>query len=250
MDMRNKLLLASVFCLAILILSAVNLSVCDDIDLSPSSVSQTIQRDHYILDYNEEHEQSNWIFYKITEDHIKGTAKRKNHYKSDPMITTYSSNYRDYTSTGYDRGHLCPAGSMKINQDAMDDTFYMSNISPQNPGFNRGVWNKLEQQVRRWVDVYGDLYVVSGPVFDSEMASIGVSNVSVPKRFYKVVYACEGQGKMIGFVLPNEKSDQDLTDYTVSVDEVERITNIDFYFNLDDQFEDYLESNLGDFKFN
>jgi endonuclease G len=250
MEMRNKLLLAGVFCLAMLILSVTNLSVCDDVDLSPASVNQAIQRDHYILDYNEEYEQSNWVFYKITEGHIKGTAKRKNHYKSDPMIPTYSSNYRDYTGTGYDRGHLCPAGSMKINQDAMDDTFYMSNISPQNPGFNRGIWNRLEQQVRRWVDVYGDLYVVTGPVFDSEMASIGENNVSVPKRFYKVVYACEGEGKMIGFVLPNEKSDQDLTDYTVSVDEVERITNIDFYFNLDDRLEDGLESNLGDFKFN
>ncbi len=248
--MRNKLLLAGVFCLAILILSVANLTVCDDVDLSPSLVSQTIQRDHYTLDYNEEHEQSNWVFYKITEDHIKGTAKRKNHYKSDPMITTYSSNYIDYKGTGYDKGHLCPAGSMKINQDAMDDSFYMSNISPQNPGFNRGIWNRLEQQVRRWVKVYGDLYVVTGPVFDSEMAGIGANNVSVPKRFYKVVYACEGEGKMIGFILPNEKSDQDLTDYSVSVDEVERITNIDFYFNLDDQFEDYLESNLGDFKFN
>ena len=250
MEMRNKLLLAGVFCLAILILSVANLTVCDDVDLSPSLVSQTIQRDHYTLDYNEEHEQSNWVFYKITEDHIKGTAKRKNHYKSDPMITTYSSNYIDYKGTGYDKGHLCPAGSMKINQDAMDDSFYMSNISPQNPGFNRGIWNRLEQQVRRWVKVYGDLYVVTGPVFDSEMAGIGANNVSVPKRFYKVVYACEGEGKMIGFILPNEKSDQDLTDYSVSVDEVERITNIDFYFNLDDQFEDYLESNLGDFKFN
>ena len=250
MDMRNKLLLAGVFCLAMLILSVTNLSVCDDVDLSPASVNQAIQRDHYILDYNEEYEQSNWVFYKITEDHIKGTAKRKNHYKSDPMITTYSSNYKDYKGTGFDRGHLCPAGSMKINQDAMDDTFYMSNISPQNPRFNGGIWKRLEQQVRRWVKVYGDLYVVTGPVFDSEMAGIGENNVSVPKRFYKVVYACEGAGKMIGFVLPNEKSGQDLTDYTVSVDEVERITNIDFYFNLDDQFEDYLESNLGDFKFN
>ena len=250
MDMRNKLLLAGVFCLAMLILSVTNLSVCDDVDLSPASVNQAIQRDHYTLDYNEEYEQSNWVFYKITEDHIKGTAKRKNHYKSDPMITTYSSNYKDYKGTGFDRGHLCPAGSMKINQDAMDDTFYMSNISPQNPRFNGGIWKRLEQQVRRWVDVYGDLYVVTGPVFDSEMAGIGENNVSVPKRFYKVVYACEGEGKMIGFVLPNEKSDQDLTDYSVSVDEVERITKIDFYSNLDDQFEDYLESNLGDFKFN
>ena len=248
--MRNKLLLAGVFCLVMLILSVVNLSVCDGVDLSPSSISQTIHRDHYTLDYNEEHEQSNWVFYKITEAHIKGTAKRKNYYKSDPMITTYSSNYKDYKGTGYDKGHLCPAGSMKINQDAMDDSFYMSNISPQNPDFNRGIWNRLEQQVRRWVKVYGDLYLVTGPVFDSEMASIGENNVSVPKRFYKVVYACEGEGKMIGFVLPNEKSDQDLTDYTVSVDEVERITNIDFYYNLDDQFEDYLESNLGDFNFN
>ena len=248
--MRNKLLLAGVFCLAILILSEANLSEYDDIDLSPSSVSQTIQRDHYTLDYNEEHEQSNWVFYKITEDHIKGTAKRKNHYKSDPMITTYSSNYIDYKGTGYDKGHLCPAGSMKINQDAMDDSFYMSNISPQNPGFNRGIWNRLEQQVRRWVDVYGDLYVVTGPVFDSEMAGIGANNVSVPKRFYKVVYACEGEGKMIGFVLPNEKSDQDLIDYSVSVDEVERITKIDFYYNLEDRMENVLESNLGGFKFN
>ena len=101
MEMRNKLLLVGVFCLLMLILSVVNLTTCDDVDLSPASVNQTIQRDHYTLDYNEEHEQSNWVFYKITEDHIKGTAKRKKYYKSDPMITTYSSNYKDYKVCRY-----------------------------------------------------------------------------------------------------------------------------------------------------
>jgi endonuclease G len=148
----------------------------------------------------------------------------------------------DYRGSGFDLGHLCPAGDMKLNLTSMTETFYMSNISPQKPAFNRGIWKKLEKRVRNWAMSYGRIYVVTAGVLTSNKGKIGSNGVSIPKYFYKVVYDPKGQGKMIAFLLPNEKSAKPLHEFVVSVDYLESITDIDFSPALPDSIENLLES--------
>lgn len=148
----------------------------------------------------------------------------------------------DYVGSGYDRGHLCPAASMTMNQSAMDESFYMSNMSPQHISCNRGRWKSLESKVREWVVTEGELSVVSGPIFKDNIESIGDNEVTVPGYYYKVIY--NNADKMIGFILPNEKCPDDLVDYAVPVDSIESMTGIDFFSILANEVEDSLESNL------
>ena len=110
------------------------------------SGEQIIYHTGYTLSYNEKHEQANWVAYELTAQELAGTVKRKDSFKSDPMVKSESASLADYRKSGYDRGHLIPAADMKWSTTAMSESFYMSNMSPQSPSFNRGIWKKLESQ--------------------------------------------------------------------------------------------------------
>ncbi len=135
---------------------------------------------------------------------------------------------------------------MKWSPDAMSSSFYMSNMSPQDPSFNRGIWKKLEGQVRKWAVENRKIYVVTGPVLtDGPYQYIGVNKVAIPKHYYKVVLDyLEPELKAIGFILPNIKGSYPLSQYAVTIDEVEKITDIDFFYILSDDVEVMLESEL------
>src|SRR5450759_1124712 len=101
------------------------------------------------------------------------SGEERGNFKMDQLVTTISSKSSDYTKSGYDRGHLCPAADMGFNPVAMEESFFMSNISPQVPDFNRGLWKELEMTVRKWAIKEHKLYVVTGPVFKDSKGSIG-----------------------------------------------------------------------------
>ncbi len=132
-----------------------------------------------------------------------------------------------------------------MSPESMSESFYMSNMSPQVPGFNRGIWKKLEAQVREWVVEFGSLYIVTGIIVVEGYETIGDNEVAVPQFYYKVLMDyTETELKAIGFILPNEKYSVPLRDYAVTVDEVELRTGVDFFYVLDDEVEDNLESNI------
>lgn len=151
----------------------------------------------------------------------------------------------DYRRSGYDRGHLAPAADMKVTDEVMSESFFMSNMSPQTPYFNRGIWKQLEEKVREWVSVDDTLYIVTGPILYVGLPTIGDNEVSVPKFYYKVIldYSLP-EIKAIGFVLPNEKCEIPLENYVVPIDWIEAITGIDFFPNLSYIDEDQLESSM------
>ena len=155
--------------------------------------------------------------------------------------------------SGYDRGHMAPAADFKWSAEAMSDTFYLSNMCPQEPSFNRGIWADLEAVVRTMAYDNGEVHVVTGPVLtDGPYETIGKNEVAIPKQFYKVVLDyTDPDIKAIGFVLSNEGSDKALQSYAMSVDEVEEITGIDFYPSLPDDQEEAIESkvNTADWNF-
>lgn len=210
------------------------------IDYLPVSEGEVVRHTHYTLSYNVSHKQANWVYYipKIKID--TKAAKRTDDFREDPLVGHGSAKPSDYAKSGYDRGHLCPAGDMTLSAEAMSETFYMSNMSPQIPGFNRGIWKSLEEQVRKW-GKRELIYVVTGPVFKSNKGQIGQNKVTVPGYYYKVIYAPTRQ-EMIGFILPNEKTRKTWEDYVVSVDSVENFTGINFFSQLPDSLENRLEA--------
>ncbi|NDP22289.1 MAG: DNA/RNA non-specific endonuclease, partial [Paludibacter sp.] len=163
----------------------------------------------------------------------------------DPAVKTGSAGNDDYAGSGYDRGHLAPAADMGWSVASMHDCFYYSNISPQEPSFNRGVWKRAETLVRNWAVEYQDIYIVTGPVLNQGLPTIGANKVSVPTYYYKVILNYQNSlGKGIGFIIPNCSSSEPLQSFAVSIDNVEKFTGINFFPLLPDEQEKNIESNL------
>ena len=180
---------------------------------------QVIQHNYYTLSYNEKYEQANWVAYVLTKNNLLKNVKRTNKFKVDLLVKTESANSKDYKKSGYDRGHLLPAADMTFDKTAMTETFYYSNISPQKPGFNRGIWKRLESYVRNLTYKYDTVWVVTGPIFNNSMAFIGKNEVAVPNKYYKVLLVRKNNSiEGLGFILDNNKSKQSLFDYIVTID--------------------------------
>lgn len=208
----------------------------------PKSSGEIVKHTYYTLSYSEENEQAFWVYYVLTPEFIGGSQSRTDDFRADPSVSSGSANLDDYKGSGYDRGHLCPAGDMTLNKTSMSESFYLSNMSPQVPSFNRGIWSTMEDQARKWSLKYSKLYVVTGPIFKDNLGEIGADKVTVPGYYYKVLF--DGKDKMVGFILPNAKGTNTIESYTVSVDSIESLTGIDFFPELDDQTEKRLESEI------
>lgn len=205
---------------------------------------QLVRRVGYTLKYAERYELPAWVAYILQQDQIDGKEERENHFMPDPAVQSGTAVSTDYTRSGYDRGHMAPAADFKNSYQVMKETFYMSNICPQEPQFNRGIWLDLEKMVRAWAYKYKKIYVVTGPVLQPGLPTIGrLNKVAVPKQFYKVVlYVNPPYVKGIAFLMNNEPSNAPLTKFVVSIDQVERITGVDFFPRLPDNIEDEIEA--------
>lgn len=217
-----------------------------EFDYLPSSTTnQIIHHDYYSLSYSETHEQSEWVAYELKKEYITSINFKRPYFNQDPKVTTQSADWKNFKNTGYDKGHLVPAGDMKFSEEAYSDTFFTSNASPQLSTFNNGIWNRLEQKVRYWAQKYDAIYVITGGVLEAELRTIGNEEVAVPNYFYKVLLDIDNekkQIKMIAFLVPHEASNRPLYEFVVSVDELEQLTGIDFFPNLPDGVEINLES--------
>jgi len=213
--------------------------------------SEIIKHFAYTLSFNKKHKQANWVAYELTSDELDGHSERVNKFTIDPMVKNGSANDADYKNSGYDRGHMAPAGDMTWSGTAMSESFYYSNMSPQVPSFNRGIWKKLEEQVRSWASENKKLYIATGPVLTSNLPTIGLNKVSVPSYYYKaILYYESSNSKAIGFILKNQASNFPLSNYAVSIDSLEKFTNIDFFYQLPDNEEKVIESTLDLTKWN
>lgn len=213
------------------------------------------------MSYNEKHEQANWVAH-IVPPAIKETGYgRSNDFREDPLIKTGSSCEKDYflkylqkdgtyeyDGFGYDRGHLAPSADFRWNKEALSESYFYSNMSPQRPDFNRGVWAKLESFIRQYVSENDEkVYVVTGGILKDNLARIerSINKVSIPEYFFKVVLDIDGDSHSgIAFILPNEASEYPVTNFAVSIDEAEKLTGIDFFPALPDDEENELEANL------
>ena len=214
-------------------------------DYQPTEISghQVLEYTQFMLSYNEEHEQADWVAYELSDAEATMDMDRCNCFKSDATITSSSASKSDYTSTGFDRGHLCPAADNNMSEEANEESFLMSNMSPQLPGFNRGIWGDLEEWVRNQAEYHTRIYVVTGPVFVNNLGTIGSNEVTIPGYFYKVILRFDGDSpQTIGFLLPHANSYGNIKDYIVPVNAIETMTGLDFFPALDDSNENRAES--------
>ena len=212
----------------------------------PQGADALVSRWGYALGYAEYHEQAAWVLYRLTGDRVSGKAVRRgSRFSEDPAITTGSAAPADYRDSGFDRGHLAPAADMAYSPLTMKESFYMSNISPQRPKFNRGVWKRLESQVRFFAAAEKDICVGTGPVLPvTKTETVGRNRVTVPTHFYKVVYDRTPPEKMIGFIVPNGESRRPLREFAVPVSVVEALTGLDFFSRVPQPKQILLETTL------
>ncbi len=197
----------------------------------PSHKGQLVKHKFYALSYVEEWEQAEWVCYKLTKQILQmPNVKRSDWFNEDPLITTGSAKHFQYKGSGYTRGHMAPAGDMSFDQTAMEESFFMSNMSPQPRALNNGIWRELEEQTRDWVYQNKELYIVSGPVFYGSPKYFKKHKIAIPDAFFKVLLDVDGpEKKGICFIIPNKLSNQPLSDFAFSIDEAESKTGINFF---------------------
>ena len=203
-----------------------------------------LKRSNYTVSYNRNWNLPNWVAWELNKDETRGKNNRNEEFTSDPDLPKDNQvESWDYSGSGYDRGHMCPAGDNHFDAKAMNESFYMSNICPQDHELNKGKWNDLEIACRRWANRYGELYIVCGPIIDKRNGKrIGKEHeVIVPEKFFKVVLITSTKPvRAIGYIFENNSSERPYKVHTV--DEIEKITGMDFFPNLPDNIEDMVES--------
>jgi endonuclease G len=211
---------------------------------------RVLEKSNYTVSFNRETNIPNWVAWSIASDELIERESRSNNFQPDPELPVHEAvTTDDYKNSGYDRGHMCPAADNKYHWRAMDESFYMTNICPQNHNLNAGVWSTLEQQCRRWA--HGDtvVHVVCGPILYGNQAPryIGEKHkVRVPDAFFKVVLKGYEQGvpQGGGFIFENKAGKKSLSHYDCTINEVEEITGIDFFYHLADKEEERIESKM------
>jgi endonuclease G len=209
-----------------------------------STKSQVIEHIGYTVSYNEQRRNPNWVAYELTGEEVDGKEPRASKFIPDPLVKGRQAVDDDYKHSGWDRGHHAPAADMKWSKQAMDESFYLSNVSPQNHNLNSGVWKSIEELTRDNAKKYGRILVVTGPVFTDKkgLGNIGDNRVLIPNGFYKVLLAYENGYTGIGFYCENVAGKKSLDSYAKSIDEIEAITGIDFFHLLPDEIESSVES--------
>lgn len=201
-----------------------------------------LKRKAYTTSYNINNKIPNWVAWHLTANHVNREIKRFGGYYEDEEVPIPRATNEDYRDSGWSHGHMCPAGDNKWDSIAMRESNLLTNICPQHRSLNSGLWNRIEQDCRKWAMKYDDIYIVCGPVLlNREHETIGENKVVVPEAFFKVILCLTGKPKAIGFIIRNNEGTKKRDQYINTVDEVERITGIDFFPALPDEIENAVE---------
>ena len=223
-----------------------SLFASDNDHLPRGGDGEIVAHSGYFLQYDNEREQARWVAYELTKDEVlNGILSRTDNFRKDPKVDLGSATLDDYEGSGFDRGHLAPASDLAWSLESMSDSFYLSNMSPQDPSFNRGIWKKLEVQVRNWAINNEAIYVVSGTLYLEDRGAIGDSHVDIPSHYYKVIYdGVEPDVKAIALIFENKASKEPLKNHVITIDSLEELSGLDFLANLDDEKENDLEDDM------
>ena len=206
---------------------------------------QHVVHKSFELVYNENTRLPEWVAYELTLEEVEGVTPRGNGFVQDPAIKGIQADNEDYRNSGWDRGHMAPAGDMKIDKQSMLESFYFSNICPQNRNLNGGDWKSLEELVRDYARKYTRVYVVCGPIVgNNNYGRLGPHQIVIPDAFFKVLLLETKNGyESIGFIMNNEAGHKKLSSYAKTIDEIENITGLDFFHLIPDKIEEEIEAN-------
>ncbi len=198
----------------------------------------------FIINYNTQRLIPNWVAYELTAEEVAGEIPRARGFSMDLDYKGRQAMREDYSNTGWDKGHMAPSADMKWSQTAMNESFYLTNICPQNHDLNGKDWHSLEKYVRDWALKFGSIWVVCGPyVYANTYGTIGERNVVVPDGFFKAVLRRDGKDfKSIAFVFENNSNRQPVREAVVSVNDVEALVGFDLFTNLSDKIEEAVEA--------
>lgn len=205
---------------------------------------QIIHHKGYTVSYNKDLKIPNWVSYELTRQETKGKEKRSDNFIADPLVKGTIATNADYARSGYDKGHMAPAADMKWSPEVMKESFYFSNMCPQHPQLNRRGWKNLEEKIRDWAIADSAIIIICGPIINQSSRTIGKNKVAVPERFFKVVLSPFVKPvRGIGFLFNNRQAVEPLSTYAVTIDSIEKLTNIDFFSPLPDEIENEVEAN-------
>ena len=214
---------------------------------SHSDRDYIIEYNGYTVSYDEASRIPFWVAYELTAEEANGSIGRsgKNFRPDDKVKVVQADNY-DYRGAGWSRGHMAPAGDFKWDDGAMWDTFYYTNCCPQDEKLNNGSWNVLENKVRTWARQFGSVYIVTGPIIgQNQGGKIGVHGIVVPDAFFKAVLAYSDEAfHGIAFIMFNNSTPQRLPESYLSINDLEKISGLDFFPELDDTVEETVEDNV------
>ena len=201
----------------------------------------------FVVKYNPEYLIPDWVAYELTAEEVNGEVPRASGFSMDLSYDGKQAMREDYSYSGWDKGHMAPSADMKWSQSAMYESFYLTNICPQNHDLNGRDCHALENRVRSWAQRYGRVWVVCGPIVnEKQYGTIGERNVLVPDKFFKAILRMDEDGTYhsIAFVFENDSSRQPLKDAVISVDVLESLIGYDLFAILDDEVETAIESQV------
>lgn len=203
-----------------------------------------LQRTAYTVLYSKDLRLPVWVAWCLTADHTSGPFKRqKMKFAEDMDVPAPRATNLDYINSGYDRGHMCPSGDNQWSETVQVESFLYTNCCPQLHNLNAGDWEELESQCRDWANKYGEIYIACGPVLlNKKHKTIGKNKIVVPEAFFKVVLCMQDTPKAIGFIYRNERNNKTMSSYVNTIDQVEKITGIDFFPSLPDDIENRIEA--------
>ncbi len=190
---------------------------------------------NYIVSYSIKYKNPEWTIYRFKNDKQENNHPRRRTFLDDPQLKKAPSVY-DFSSSGYDRGHMVPAEDMDFHPDAMNETFFITNVAAQDPDFNRGIWKKLEYFIRKIGSDKDTMIVITGSLTDEKSKKLE-NGIFVPSKFYKVLFIPGNTPKAIAFLMTNEKSNEDIFNFACSVKSLEESTGIEFFRqNINSEF--------------
>ena len=198
------------------------------------SSTQYLCRQNYAVHYRYDTKTAEWVAERITVEDISGEARRRNDFRPDRDIPTeHRAELSDYARSGYDRGHMAPAAANTQTAEIMSESFLLTNMVPQAPRHNRGIWRILELRVNQWVQQGKDIWVINGTIYEPDHSTIGDGQVGVPSAMYKIIVD-RSAPKAIAFLIPNtnEPSASELGTFAVTVRHIEELTGLDFHPDL------------------
>lgn len=208
----------------------------------PSKNDSLVRHFYYTLSFDTLLQQATWVSYTLL-PYDGEKEERAKSFKVDPLLTKWTNHAKEYAKSGFDRGHLAPAGDFTFSDTAMMETFYYSNMSPQLPEFNRGIWKKIESEIRLLSLESDSIWVTTGPLWISDSIKT-MGKIPIPTHFYKAICRFKSdQVSTFGYLLPHEGSTESTTFFQLSIDLLEEFTHLDFFNSLPVSLQITTESN-------